>query len=164
MKKFGLALILFLSFFKGVEVMAGTNLDRAKQIFDKLDKDHMALLDDFYDPAASFQDPVHRLQGVEQIRHYYENLYKNVESIRFEYPQGFESGDTVTLVWKMHLVSPSIDSGKEITVDGVSVITFGGAQGKAIAHRDYFDMGEFIYERVPVLKSIIGFIKARLAG
>ena len=29
-------------------------------------------------------------------------------------------------------------------------------------HRDYFDMGEFIYERVPVLGSVIRAIKRRL--
>ena len=35
---------------------------------------------------------------------------------------------------------------------------------KAIAHRDYFDMGEFVYERVPVLRLIIRHIKNRMAG
>jgi hypothetical protein len=34
----------------------------------------------------------------------------------------------------------------------------------AIKHRDYFDMGEFVYERIPVLRSIIDYIKSRLAG
>jgi len=34
--------------------------------------------------------------------------------------------------------------------------------GRVNDHRDYFDMGEFIYERVPVLGRIIRAIKNRL--
>ncbi len=64
----------------------------------------------------------------------------------------------------MYLKAPSLNSGREITVDGVSLITFRGAEGKVISHRDYFDMGEFIYERVPILSSVIGFIKNKMSG
>ena len=141
-----------------------SNLDRAKTFFDRLDKDHLALVEDFYDADAVFQDPIHMLRGAKSIRRYYEGLYKNVKSIRFEYPKGIESGDTVSLVWKMRLSTPAINNGKEITVDGVSIITFGGKEGKAISHRDYFDMGEFIYERVPILRSVISYIKKRMAN
>ena len=34
--------------------------------------------------------------------------------------------------------------------------------GKVFQHHDYFDMGEFIYERVPVLGGVIRAIKNRL--
>jgi hypothetical protein len=43
------------------------------------------------------------------------------------------------------------------------VIPFAGKDGKVISDRDYFDMGEFIYERVPVLRSVIGYIKRKMA-
>ncbi len=141
--------------------MAG-NLERAKEFFDKLSISNLDLVDAFYDKNAVFQDPVHQLKGSEAVKTYYAGLYKNVESIRFEYGKSTEAGDTVSLTWRMHLKASAIDS-KEITVDGVSLITFGGPEGKAISHRDYFDMGEFIYERIPVLKSIIGYIKGRLS-
>mgnify|MGYP001788744818 CR=1 FL=1 len=60
--------------------------------------------------------------------------------------------------------APSLNSGREITVDGVSLITFGGREGKVISHRDYFDMGEFIYERVPILSTVIRIIKNKMSG
>jgi hypothetical protein len=31
-------------------------------------------------------------------------------------------------------------------------------------HRDYFDLGEFVYERIPVLNSVVKFIKNRMKG
>jgi predicted SnoaL-like aldol condensation-catalyzing enzyme len=161
MKKIFLFL-MFVFFLSTGDVMAN-NLERAKEFFEQLDKDHMDLVEQFYDPSAVLQDPVHRLQGASSIRRYYEGLYKDVKSIRFEFTKAMESGDVVTLEWRMYLRAPGLEGGKEFTVDGASIITFGGNEGHAIVHRDYFDMGEFIYERIPVLKSVIGMIKGRLA-
>ena len=140
------------------------NLARSKDFFDKLDSSHMELVDNFYDQNAVFQDPVHQLQGAASIKAYYAGLYQNVDSIRFDYGKSVESGDMVSLTWTMYLKTEALNDGKEITVDGVSVLTFDGTAGKVIRHRDYFDMGEFVYERVPVLKSVVGYIKKRMAG
>ena len=142
--------------------MAG-NLERAKEFFNTLDSSHLDLVEKFYDKDAVFQDPVHQLKGSEAVRAYYAGLYKNVETIRFEYGKSVESGDTISLTWRMTLKAPALDK-KEIVVDGASLITFGGSEGKAVSHRDYFDMGEFVYERVPVLKSVISYIKGRLSA
>ena len=56
----------------------------------------------------------------------------------------------------------SLNAGKPIAVDGVSVIKVGGMQGKVIYHRDYFDMGAFIYEHIPLLGNVIKGIKAKM--
>ena len=66
--------------------------------------------------------------------------------------------DLVSLEWKMHLKTKALNGGKEMTVDGMSLVTF-GSQGKAISHRDYFDMGEFVYEKIPVLKASLVSLK-----
>jgi limonene-1,2-epoxide hydrolase len=164
MKNIKILSFVFLSFtlFTG-EAMA-SNLSKSVEFFQKLDKNHMDLVDQFYDKNVVFQDPVHQLHGAAAVRAYYEGLYKNVNEIHFEYGKELEAKDTVVLSWRMHLKTPAIESGKELTVDGTSVITFGGPEGKAITHRDYFDMGEFVYERVPILKSLIRYIKGRMAG
>ena len=148
----------------GAPASGASNIERSKDFFRKLDKDHLELVDGFYDPNTLFQDPVHELRGSNAVKNYYSGLYQNVTEIHFEFKNAWESESTVTLEWRMHLKASAIQSGKEITVDGASLITFGGPEGKAIRHRDYFDMGEFIYERVPVLKTIIGIIKKKLSG
>lgn len=148
--------------FTFTEVLLASNLERAKDLFNKLDSAHMDLIDGFYDKNAVFQDPIHQLKGSEAIKNYYAGLYKNVEKIHFEFGKSFESGDTVNLTWRMFLKAPALDR-NELTVDGISVITFGGSEGKVVNHRDYFDMGEFVYERIPLLKSVIAYIKGRLS-
>jgi hypothetical protein len=147
----------------GLSANAADNEAKAQQFFQKFDKDHVALVDDFYDKNVEFQDPVHSLKGVAAVREYYRNLYKNVDSIRFEFSPGAATDDRVILVWRMFLKSASLNGGKEFSVDGTSVIRFGGPEGKAVYHRDYFDMGEFVYERIPLLKSVIHFIKDKMA-
>jgi len=142
--------------------MAG-NLEKSKTFFDKLSLENIQLVDQFYDQKVRFQDPVHQLMGADQVKKYYQQLYTNVDSIRFEYDQGAESGAMVSLPWKMFLKTKSINGGEEFTVDGISLIVF-NAEGRVISHRDYFDMGEFVYEKVPVLKWVIRFIKGKLAG
>lgn len=141
-----------------------SNLEKAKTAFNKLNINNLGVVDDFYDADADFQDPIHAIKGVKAIRSYYEGLYKNVDSIRFDFKNVAEAGNLVTLEWTMYLKTPALNGGKEMSLDGVSVITFGGKDGKAILHRDYFDMGEFIYEKVPVLSSIVGFIKNKMKG
>lgn len=157
-------LAIFMALILAPAAAGATNLNRAVEFFQTLDKDHMERVDQFYDRNVGFQDPVHTLTGVTAVRSYYEGLYRNATAIRFEFSKQLEVGDTVVLVWRMFLKSPALQGGREITVDGTSVIIFGGSEGKAIKHRDYFDMGEFVYERIPVLRSIIQYIKSRLAG
>lgn len=153
---------VFLAMFATGAAMAG-NLENSKSFFDKLSADNLSLVEQFYDQNVVFQDPVHKLSGSSAVKKYYEGLYRNVDAIRFEYGKGVESGSNVSLPWTMYLKTQAINGGKEITVDGVSIIAFNSG-GKAIFHRDYFDMGEFVYERVPILKSVIAYIKKKLSG
>lgn len=133
------------------------------QFFNELNIHRMDLVDSFYDKQAVFQDPLGTHVGREAIRKYYANLYKNVKEISFDFTKVIEQDNMQTVVWTMTLVS-ELRSGKPIKLDGASVIEFGGKENKAVFHRDYFDMGEFVYEGIPVLGGMIRFIKRKLKG
>lgn len=137
---------------------------RVVTFFNSLNKDSLHLADEFYDENVEFQDPIHQLKGSKAIKEYYGELYKNAEKVHFEFTNAVSQGSTHVLVWNMHLKTNSLNSGKEFSVTGNSLIIFGGKDNKVIYHRDYFDMGEFVYERVPVLKNIINFIKQKMSG
>jgi len=140
----------------------GARSERIHAIFNGLDKNTMDLLPGFYHERAVFIDPLGRKVGLLKIRQYYEHLYENVDSIRFDFTNEVKEGDTHTVVWTMHLRAPKLNGGEEFSLDGNSVIRFDPETNKVIYHRDYYDMGEFIYERIPLLKLIIGYIKSRL--
>ena len=135
--------------------------DFAKRFFNEFNFEKLDSLNNFYAPEIEFIDPLGTHQGVQSIRDYYANMYQNVKSIRFDFTDSFQHADTVVLVWTMHCAHSALNAGKEFSVDGTSYIRFDPKSGKAVYHRDYFDLGEMIYENVPVLKTLIGFIKSR---
>lgn len=137
--------------------------EKIEKIFNGLNKDTMHLVDEFYHAQARFEDPIGSHNGVESIRNYYANLYQNVQSIRFDFSKHICQGTDCASTWVMHLQAEGLNGGKPISVIGNSVFQF-DSSGKVIYHRDYFDMGEFIYEHIPVLKNIIGYIKSKLKG
>ena len=135
--------------------------DKIKYFFDNLTKDKMELVSEFYHENVDFIDPVGKIKGSEKIKDYYLDMYKNVKSIKFDFSDFMESGNNVVGIWKMTLVTEKLNGGEPIVVDGNSVIKF-DENGKAIYHRDYFDMGAFIYENVPVVGFIVKKIKNRM--
>ncbi len=155
----GLLLISFSSW--GQPMKDLSNKDKIKYFFDKLSKDNMVLVDEFYHSQVDFIDPVGAIKGSDKIKAYYSNMYQNVKSIKFDFVEFHEAGNHVIAVWKMTLETEKLNGGEPFSVDGNSVIKF-DENGKAIYHRDYFDMGEFIYERVPVIGFLVRKIKERL--
>lgn len=135
------------------------NKEKVQFFFEKLNKDTLHLIPEFYDQNVEFHDPVGVINGSQKITDYYRNMYKNVKSVTFDFAQFIENGDMVVGVWKMTLITNKLKSGEAIVVDGNSVIKF--KNGKAVYHRDYFDMGAFVYEHIPVLGFMVKKIKDR---
>lgn len=137
---------------------------KAKDFFIFLNKDTMGLVDEFYDENIVFRDPLVEINNRKQMKNYYANMYKNVESVAWSFSDEISDKDNCVLAWKMTLLAKNFNGNKPLVVDGVSVIKFGGKEGKAIYHRDYFDLGAFVYEGLPVLGSMVRFVKKKMAS
>lgn len=133
-----------------------------QEFFNGLNKDTMPLVEQFYAPNTHFLDPVVDLKGSAAVRKYYENLYENVISIRFEFASEVTQGDEKVATWTMILRHKRLRGGDEIRVIGNSHFKFDPQTGQAIYHRDYFDMGEFIYEGLPVVGRVIRYVKSKM--
>lgn len=136
-------------------------LDRFKTVFNQLNRDNLGLLEEIYTPDVRFRDPVHALDGLPALRDYYARLYDGVVSCHFDFEAEVIQGRQGMLVWIMHFQHARFRRGETLELRGVSHLRFLD-DGRVNDHRDYFDMGEFIYERVPVLGGIIRAIKNRL--
>lgn len=140
-------------------------LDRMQRIeaaFNGLSRDTMDLLERFYDDEVVFEDPLGRIEGLDALRAYYENMYRNVTEISFHFGDGVTEGDTHVVTWEMRVRAKGLNRGREVRLEGNSLIRF-GASDRVIYHRDYFDMGAMVYEHVPVVKHFVRAIKRRLA-
>ena len=132
-----------------------------KEFFLKLNKDTMGIVAEFYAPEAVLIDPVGQESGSHKIRAYYEHQYKNLKEIHWDFSKQIIQGRTEILEWQMTIRHPALNGGDRFTVPGSSIIEF-DVSGRAVKHHDYFDMGAFVYERIPGFRFIINFIKRRL--
>jgi limonene-1,2-epoxide hydrolase len=135
---------------------------KVQRLFANLNRDAVTL-DNFatvYSEDIVFVDPAHEVHGLEQLVRYSQSMYDNVISCRFEFTGVVESEKSAVLTWNMVLQHPKLNKGATFEVPGCSHIEF---DSKLITyHRDYFDLGSMIYERVPVLGMIIRKIKGGL--
>ena len=162
MRFFVTVLFLISSFCSWGESMKDlSHKEKVRFFYEKLNKDSMHLVDEFYDPQIDFIDPIHSLKGSDKMKEYYSNLYKNAENVQFEFKDFVQSEEKVVAVWKMTLKTDKLNGGEPYSVEGNSVIHF-GPSGKAIYHRDYFDLGAFVYEKIPVVGYVVKKIKNRM--
>jgi esterase/lipase superfamily enzyme len=121
----------------------------------KLDK-----IDDVYTEDVLFKDPVHELRGAENLHAYLSEMCVNVHSGRFEYLDQIVSENTAYIKWNMHFKHPKLGN-KTITVRGISQVQF---NERIYFHEDVYDLGQLIYEHVPLLGSVVKGLKKRLAN
>ncbi len=136
-------------------------LERMQDVYNRLNRDTVknGLLAELYDRDVVFVDPLHRIEGLDNLQRYFEGLYKNVEEISFRYLTEWEQNNEAMLRWEMTFRHPKLKSGAPILVPGVTYLTFGK---KITRHQDYFDSNQMIFDQVPVLGSLLGWLKGRL--
>lgn len=158
--------LLFLSFAlmaqeKPLELAQKRSL-AIRQVFNDLRAHNTDILDNFYTDDVIFEDPIGQVSGRTSIKQYYQAMYKNVLDIRFEFKDDAIKGDRHLVVWTMYLRAKELANAEEISVHGVSEIEFQADSTLAIYHRDFFDMGEFLYQHVPLLGSVIKLVRRQL--
>ncbi|WP_304639877.1 nuclear transport factor 2 family protein [Pseudomonas sp.] len=142
--------------------MTCTAAERFAEGFAAIGRDNLSKLTDLYHDDLVFTDPLHEIHGLAAMHAYCANLYANVSETRFDFQHCQQLNETdAVLRWTMTFRHPRLGGGKPISLDGCSFLTFRG--DKVCRHRDYFDAGALLYEHLPVLGAIIGWLKGRLA-
>jgi len=130
-----------------------------KMYFTELKFDEVHALDEIYSDQVIFIDPIHQVDGIENLKAYFKKLNDNLVEGSFRFTDEAIVDNTAYLQWEMDL---KLKRPKKIVkATGISVLT---VEQKVIRHRDFFDAGELFYENVPVLGSVIRFLKKKIAG
>lgn len=129
--------------------------------FATLDASCLGRLDELYSDTIAFRDPLHEINGLPALRAYFAQLYANAQDIRYDFHDMDEAGPgRGYLRWTLHFRHPRLKGGKLISLDGCSHLRW---TDRVHFHRDYFDAGALLYEHLPVMGSLIGWLKGRLA-
>lgn len=134
-------------------------------MYETLHKDNLHLLQPVYSDDIVFIDALHEVKGLDSLERYFAGMYGNLisSSIKITDVQcsrsSTDEGEGIAyLTWSMTYVHPQLANKKPISLDGVTKIKH---TDKVTYHRDYADMGQMLYEHIPVLGSAIRFIKRR---
>lgn len=130
-------------------------------IYQKLSVDNLHLIKSIYHPEVTFVDPMHEINGINQLSEYFSSLYENLTQCNFTIENVIENTEQAAVYWHMAYQHPKLNKGKLINVSGHSHIK--GKDGLVIYHRDYIDLGEMVYEHIPILGALTKWVKKRAA-
>ena len=136
-------------------------IERFTRFYQNVDERAIAALDQIYSENVEFIDPVARHLGLGALEQYFRNLMENTQSCVCQIQCILSDDNKHMVTWEMNFTHPRLNSGRNVRVEGVTELHV--ADDKIIYHRDYYDMGQMIYEQVPILKSVVNGLKKRLA-
>ena len=144
---------------------SGSTTDLAsalKAAYKGLASGNTAALAPLYSDDVYFEDPSHGIQGKAALVERFHQLDSEVDTGTFKFHQTLDTGGEIFLAWTMILKPKGPKSSEVVRVEGASFLKV--RNNRIYYHRDYFDLGAFVYENVHMLGSIIRRIKQRLAN
>ena len=137
-------------------------LQRIVTFFETLDRAAVARISEVYAADTWFKDPFNQVKGIAAVTQIFEHMFEQVDEPRFVIIDAVEQGDAAFLTWDFRFRMKRFDTVTVQTVRGASHLKF-ATDGRASYHRDYWDAAEELYEKLPVLGSLMRWLK-RQAG
>lgn len=134
-------------------------IDNFQQVYTELNGRNIEIVNSIYDENVTFIDPFHEIRGLNTLRDYFSELYKNVINCQFTFGEVYAKHNSAMIIWNMAVRHRKLSKNKPIEVSGSTQIRF---DDKIYFHRDYFDAGQMVYEGLPLVGPVIRFIKQKV--
>jgi steroid delta-isomerase len=133
-------------------------LERLVQFYETLSPANLRDgLHQVYAPDAHFKDPFNEVRGVDAIEKIFAHMFEQVDQPRFVVTSKMVDGAEAFLVWDF-LFYMKRHSKEKQCIRGATHIFFDG-DGMVVRHRDYWDAAEELYEKLPVLGTLMRWLK-----
>ncbi len=136
-------------------------LDRLVLQFEAVSLASVAQLAALYADDAFFKDPFNEVVGRARIAAIFGHMFAQVDCPRFIVTTRIAQDADAFLTWDFRFRMRRFSS-EEQCIRGASHLKF-RADGSVGFHRDYWDAAEELYEKLPVLGSLMRFLKRRAA-
>ncbi len=128
--------------------------------FETLSPAQLERLDELYAADARFKDPFNEVQGVEAIAHIFRHMYASLDKPRFVVTGQVADGNQCFLTWQFKFGFKNFHKGVEQSIAGTSHLVL-APDGRIELHRDYWDAAEELYEKLPVVGTLMRWLKKR---
>ncbi len=136
-------------------------LERYKKLFETLSI--QTVEDDFlqvFSADVYFKDPFNAVRGLPHIQHIFQQMFATLHTPEFRIIDLAGRDNSGFLEWQ--LTFKLKEEGEQQCIQGVSKIEI-NPQGQVCSHIDYWDTGEYVYLKIPVLGRVIAMINKRLS-
>lgn len=138
------------------------SLQRVITFYEALDSAAVARIGTVYGDDATFKDPFNEVRGIAAIARIFEHMFVQVDAPRFVVLDAIEQGGNAFLTWEFRFRMKRFDTATTQVIRGATHLRF-AADGRVAMHRDYWDAAEELYEKLPVLGSLMRWLR-RQAG
>jgi limonene-1,2-epoxide hydrolase len=135
-------------------------VDRIVKAFQTLAPAGLDVLDAIYAPDARFKDPFNDVQGVAEIQRIFRHMYVALENPHFVITGRIVQDNQCFLAWEFNFGFRRFKQGQAQCIVGGSHLVL-NQEGRITLHRDYWDAAEELYEKLPVLGSLMRWLKRR---
>jgi ketosteroid isomerase-like protein len=127
--------------------------------FEHLAPADLARMGEIYTPEAHFKDPFNAVQGTAAIAEVFAHMFRSLDQPRFVVLEAVHQGDRLFLSWDFIFRMRRFRA-EDQRVHGGSLLTL-APDGRISHHRDYWDVAEELYEKLPVLGALMRWLKRR---
>jgi hypothetical protein len=114
-----------------------------------------------YATDAFLNDTLKTIHGSPAIREYFIKTAQGLDGMTVRFNDVARSGGTYYFRWTMDTRMKHLARGKTVRTIGVTLVRF-DPQGRVLVHQDYWDSSQGVWEHVPVMGSVIRWIRSRL--
>ena len=139
---------------------ASASVDAIVVFFETLSPASLAGIGLIYAADARFKDPFSEVQGLPAISRVYQHMFASMHAPRFVVTGRVLQGRECFLTWNFCFRFQSIQPDVQQTVRGCSHLQL-DASGRIAMHRDYWDVAEELYEKIPGLGTLMRWLKKR---
>ena len=138
-------------------------LARVVHFFEHLQPGDLAQLGDIYCADAQFKDPFNAVVGLPAIRAIFEHMFRQLSAPRFVITQSVQQGDQCFVTWDFVFAFRHVAPPTQQTIRGASHMVLRQEAGiwRVALHRDYWDAAEELYEKLPLVGSLMRWLKRR---
>ena len=134
------------------------SLREFKERFLNLNESTLDEIISYYDKNVFFKDPFNEFNGREKLKKIFIHMFITLKNPHFVFIDTIENSEGIFLTWDF------IFSYKEklFKIHGSSHLKLNDEK-KIVYHRDYWDVGEELLLKIPLIKILYGFFQNKLA-
>jgi hypothetical protein len=140
--------------------VAGPDLAPVVRFFETLTPASLGDIGQIYAAEARFKDPFNEVVGVPAIERIFAHMFTALHTPRFVVTTQVLQGSQCFLTWEFRFRFRTHQPAQEQVILGASHMMF-GPDGRITLHRDYWDAAEELYEKLPLLGSLMRWLKRR---